>query len=111
MTDSCSDDENDEIETEATPGNRVVAPNQLNQFMHSHEHLVTRNHSARRKWTNLEVRALKDGVKKFGKGQWRAILRDDALTGKNVFTVNARTNVNLKDKWRIIENDARSRSG
>ena len=54
----------------------------------------------RRIWTQNELKALKDGVLKHGKGNWRDILNDP-----NFAVLSNRTNVNLKDKWRNVEKD------
>jgi len=50
-------------------------------------------------WTDEEVVALKRGVGKYGAGNWAPILLDDEF-GPILF---ARTNVNIKDKWRWLE--------
>ncbi|XDV47296.1 hypothetical protein PO909_016968 [Leuciscus waleckii] len=49
----------------------------------------------RRKWTVIEDRKLKAGVKKHGEGNWRIILND--------FEFDNRTGVNLKDRWRTLK--------
>ena len=105
-----SDDEYDEIEIEATPGNYLVPRvNRLQPVKTSvkqsptrkrkYERQTTRRACGRPKnWTPEEETALIEGVEKFGSGKWKTILADDAR-GKNVFAANARTNVDLAKKW------------
>ena len=105
-----SDDEYDEIEIEATPGNYLVPRvNRLQPVKTSvkqsptrkrkYERQTTRRARGRPKnWTPEEETALIEGVEKFGSGRWKKILADDAR-GKNVFAANARTNVDLAKKW------------
>ncbi|XP_060168060.1 telomere repeat-binding factor 1-like isoform X1 [Lycium barbarum] len=50
----------------------------------------------KQKWTPDEEAALKAGVRKHGPGKWRTILKDPEFSG----VLNARSNVDLKDKWR-----------
>ncbi|KAK7118224.1 hypothetical protein R3I94_021904 [Phoxinus phoxinus] len=57
---------------------------------------VSETSKARRKWTVIEDRKLKAGVKKHGEGNWRMILDD--------FEFGNRTGVNLKDRWRTLKN-------
>lgn len=52
----------------------------------------------KRYWTADEESALLQGVRRFGEGKWSAIL--SAYSG--VFTGNARTQVDLKDKYKNI---------
>ena len=105
-----SDDEYDEIEIEATPGNYLVPRvNRLQPVKTSvkqsptrkrkYERQTTRRaHGRPKNWTPEEETALIEGVEKFGSGKWKTILADDAR-GKNVFAANARTNVDLAKKW------------
>lgn len=51
----------------------------------------------RKKWSDEEVEILKREVHKYGKGNWKAILRKH----KDVF--HGRTEVDMKDKWRNLE--------
>eukprot|EP00941_MAST-03F_sp_MAST-3F-sp1_P005603 g5603.t1 len=51
------------------------------------------------KWTNTEVTNLIKAVEKHGKGNWSSILADPNFDFNDI-----RTNVNLKDKWRNLEN-------
>ena len=55
----------------------------------------------RRFWTEADDEKLRAGVKKYGAGRWAVILRNTD------FNQNW-TNINLKDRWRILE---KSRSG
>ncbi|XP_029354433.1 telomeric repeat binding factor a [Echeneis naucrates] len=48
----------------------------------------------KRKWTESETQQLREGVKKFGEGNWGKI--------KAYYNFNGRTNVNLKDRWRTM---------
>ena len=52
------------------------------------------------KFTPEEVAALRQGVKVYGKGAWAKILQAHHA----VFDTQKRTQVDLKDKWRNIEN-------
>ncbi|XP_010732734.3 telomeric repeat binding factor a [Larimichthys crocea] len=49
----------------------------------------------RRKWTESETLKLKEGVQKFGEGNWSKI--------KAYYSFKDRTNVNLKDRWRTLK--------
>ncbi|XP_056843943.1 telomere repeat-binding factor 3-like isoform X2 [Raphanus sativus] len=49
-------------------------------------------------WTPKEEKALRDGVREYGAGKWRGILSDS----KYGLDLKARSNVDLKDKWRNI---------
>ncbi|XP_026233802.1 telomeric repeat binding factor a isoform X2 [Anabas testudineus] len=50
----------------------------------------------KRKWTSSETERLKEGVKRFGEGNWSKI--------RTYCKFNDRTNVNLKDRWRTMKN-------
>ena len=52
--------------------------------------------TAKYKWTRAEEDALRDGVRKHGPGKWRTIQKDPELGD----ILRARSNVDLKDKWR-----------
>ncbi|EFJ09838.1 hypothetical protein SELMODRAFT_49296, partial [Selaginella moellendorffii] len=52
----------------------------------------------KQKWTAEEECALRAGVEKYGPGKWRAIQRDPKFGPALV----ARSNVDLKDKWRNL---------
>jgi len=50
------------------------------------------------KWTSEEESALRAGVVKYGTGKWRTILKDPEFAA----CLAARSNVDLKDKWRNL---------
>eukprot|EP01043_Picozoa_sp_COSAG02_P019117 COSAG02_NODE_911_length_16005_cov_9.262983_6_plen_798_part_00 len=64
---------------------------------HAHQRV---QHQTRRRqytrWTHDEVRALKEGVKIFGRGKWQKILGWGGIEFHN------RSAVDLKDKWRTL---------
>ncbi|XP_062276857.1 telomeric repeat binding factor a [Scomber scombrus] len=53
------------------------------------------NSGQRRKWTESESQKLRDGVKRFGEGAWGKI--------RAHYSLDSRTNVNLKDRWRTMK--------
>jgi len=55
--------------------------------------------SSRMNWTEEEVAGLKAGVAKYGVGNWAPILTDKEVGP----LLTGRTNVNIKDKWRWLE--------
>ncbi|KAK4264088.1 hypothetical protein QN277_029424 [Acacia crassicarpa] len=50
------------------------------------------------KWSSEEEDALREGVKKIGRGSWKQILRFHS----EIFNKAGRTEVDLKDKWRNL---------
>ncbi|KAE8687558.1 putative Lycopene epsilon cyclase, chloroplast precursor [Hibiscus syriacus] len=52
----------------------------------------------KQKWTAEEEEALRAGVAKYGKGNWKLIQRDPELSP----FLFARSNIDLKDKWRNL---------
>ncbi|XVE54042.1 hypothetical protein DITRI_Ditri03aG0050800 [Diplodiscus trichospermus] len=52
----------------------------------------------KQKWTAEEEEALRAGVAKYGKGNWKSIQRDPELS----HFLFARSNIDLKDKWRNL---------
>ncbi|CAI5645873.1 unnamed protein product [Oreochromis niloticus] len=56
---------------------------------------ISNSGQRKRKWTESETQKLKDGVKKFGEGNWSKI--------KAYYNFKDRTNVNLKDRWRTMK--------
>ncbi|PWA74360.1 ulp1 protease family catalytic domain, Homeodomain-like protein [Artemisia annua] len=50
------------------------------------------------KWTNEEEEALRTGVEKHGVGKWVDILSDSQFAS----SLDSRSNINLKDKWRTL---------
>ncbi|XP_017274230.1 telomeric repeat binding factor a isoform X2 [Kryptolebias marmoratus] len=59
------------------------------------ESTVSNSGSRRRRWTESETQKLKEGVKRFGEGNWNKI--------KSYYSFSDRSNVNLKDRWRTIK--------
>lgn len=52
----------------------------------------------KQKWTAEEEAALKAGIHKYGTGKWSTILKDPEFST----VLRARSNVDLKDKWRNL---------
>ena len=52
--------------------------------------------SRRQKWTDEETNSLIDAVKYYGIGNWQSIICDRR------YSLNHKTNIQLKDKWRIM---------
>ncbi|PIN13842.1 hypothetical protein CDL12_13537 [Handroanthus impetiginosus] len=52
----------------------------------------------KQKWTSEEEAALKAGINKYGIGKWSTILKDPEFST----VLRARSNVDLKDKWRNL---------
>lgn len=51
--------------------------------------------SRKKMWTETETQKLKEGVRRFGEGNWNKI--------KSYYKFHDRTNVNLKDRWRTMK--------
>lgn len=62
----------------------------------SNQSTISNSGQRRKMWTERETQNLKDGVKKFGEGNWKQI--------RAYYSFNNRTNVNLKDRWRTMKN-------
>ena len=56
-------------------------------------------------WTETEVKALFDGIRRHGVGSWTAILSDETCYA----TLYRRTSCDLKDKWRSCCRNAKAR--
>ncbi|CAB1418047.1 unnamed protein product [Pleuronectes platessa] len=59
------------------------------------ESTISNSGHRKNKWTESETAMLKEGVEKFGEGNWSKI--------KSKYSFNGRTNVNLKDRWRTLK--------
>ena len=53
---------------------------------------------SKKRWTEDEERALREGVEKHGTGRWKHIKTDNDFSE----ILSLRSNVDLKDKWRNI---------
>ncbi|XP_023153830.2 telomeric repeat binding factor a isoform X1 [Amphiprion ocellaris] len=62
----------------------------------SNQSTISNSGQRRKMWTERETQNLKEGVKKFGEGNWKQI--------RSYYSFNNRTNVNLKDRWRTMKN-------
>ncbi|OQU91491.1 hypothetical protein SORBI_3001G190000 [Sorghum bicolor] len=65
--------------------------------LHRFERTSTCAHKIRKKWSEIEEKTLLEGVKKYGKGNWK----DIKLAYPDVF--EERSTVDLKDKFRNLE--------
>lgn len=61
----------------------------------SHESTLSNSGHKKMKWTESETQRLKEGVKKFGEGNWSKI--------KAYYSFDGRSNINLKDRWRTMK--------
>ncbi|XP_030270025.1 telomeric repeat binding factor a isoform X2 [Sparus aurata] len=61
---------------------------------HNESNISNSGHRKRR-WTESETQKLKEGVRKFGEGNWSKI--------KSYYSFENRTNINLKDRWRTLK--------
>ncbi|XP_070685980.1 telomeric repeat binding factor a isoform X2 [Pempheris klunzingeri] len=59
------------------------------------ESTVSNSGHKKKKWTESETDMLKEGVKKFGEGNWSKI--------RAYYSFKDRTNVNIKDRWRTLK--------
>ncbi|KAF1393038.1 hypothetical protein PFLUV_G00034250 [Perca fluviatilis] len=59
------------------------------------ESTISNSGNKKRKWSESETKKLKEGVKRFGEGNWSKIM--------SYYSFNDRTNVNLKDRWRTLK--------
>ncbi|XP_068177976.1 telomeric repeat binding factor a [Antennarius striatus] len=57
--------------------------------------LVSNSGHRKRKWTEDETKKLKEGVRKFGEGNWNKIAA--------YYSFKDRTNVQIKDRWRTMK--------
>lgn len=56
-----------------------------------------------RTWTDEEVNAIENGIRKFGIGRWSSIHKEYA----NIFAPNARTSSDIRLKWRTMSKHAK----
>lgn len=78
----------------STRGSRVIA---------AMSHSKRNSGQPKQKWTHEEEQALRIGVKSYGVGKWRLIQKDDACGP----VLANRSNVDLKDKWRNLNMEAK----
>ena len=92
-----TNDDDDDIETHGTPGVRPArTPPRANII---HPGPVNKLRRPKITWREQEINALKNGVKKHGKGKWALI----HAQYHDIFKILGRTQVDLKDKWRNLE--------
>ncbi|KAL9232272.1 hypothetical protein vseg_007400 [Gypsophila vaccaria] len=89
-------DWDDEIE-KARLGSPLLNPKALRSFSPFQYRNLQRRRE-RKMWTPQEEDALREGVQKYGKGNWKMILTDNKF--RQVF--QGRIEVDLKDKWRNL---------
>ncbi|XP_048123938.1 telomeric repeat binding factor a [Alosa alosa] len=58
---------------------------------------VTKSNGRKRMWTEEETRWVKEGVERFGVGNWAKI--------REAFPFEGRTSVNIKDRWRTMKSN------
>lgn len=61
----------------------------------TNQSIISNSGGRRKMWTESETQKLKEGVKKFGEGNWAKI--------RAYYSFSDRTNVNLKDRWRTLK--------
>ncbi|XP_078107836.1 telomeric repeat binding factor a isoform X2 [Sander vitreus] len=59
------------------------------------ESTISNSGNKKRKWSESETKKLKEGVRRFGEGNWSKIMA--------YYSFEDRTNVNLKDRWRTLK--------
>lgn len=93
----CWNDEN-QLKQSAGVGRirAVVSWSRVDRRRNLHTYIYRHMGAPKQKWTSEEEGALRAGVEKYGAGKWRTIQKDPEF-GR---CLAARSNVDLKDKWR-----------
>ncbi|XP_075966435.1 telomeric repeat binding factor a [Anarhichas minor] len=82
-------------ESKETWSDEEAGPSSRKNTSQHNESTISNSGHRKRKWSEIETNKLKEGVQRFGEGNWTKI--------KAYYSFNDRTNVNLKDRWRTLK--------